>query len=149
MNIEQRLAKLERQNRWMKRAGGLALAAVACVVLMGQGKPKGLPDLVARSLILKDSTGTLRFSLRAQKGGGEMHIIGKDGSVQLSPGWLRLRGGKDEAILSPTQLNLTEVVSVFGPKVKSKRGQVLIGVWDDGPKLILYSGQKVIWKAPK
>ncbi len=28
MTIEQRLAKLERQNRWMKRMGGLTLAAI-------------------------------------------------------------------------------------------------------------------------
>ncbi len=57
MTIEQRLAKLERQNRWMKRGGGLMLAAIACVVLIGQGKAKALPDLVAKSLTIKDRHG--------------------------------------------------------------------------------------------
>ncbi len=40
MTIEQRVAKLERQNRWMKRVGGAILAAVACVVLVAQGKAR-------------------------------------------------------------------------------------------------------------
>ena len=38
MTIEQRVAKLEQQNRWMKRTGGLILAVVACVVLIVKGK---------------------------------------------------------------------------------------------------------------
>ncbi len=64
MTIEQRVAKLERQNRWLKRVGGLVLATFACVVLMGQGKPKELPDLVAKSLTLKDENGKTRAELR-------------------------------------------------------------------------------------
>ena len=53
MTIEQRVAKLERQNRWMKRGGGLALAAVACVVLIGQGKAKELPGMSVIALAIQ------------------------------------------------------------------------------------------------
>ena len=67
MTIEQRLAKLEKQNRWMKRGGGLALAAVACVVLIAQGKAKELPDLVVRSLTLRDGEGKPRAVLSMEK----------------------------------------------------------------------------------
>ncbi len=76
MTIEQRVAKLERQNRWMKRGGGLALAAVACVVLMGQGKT-GLKRLTGRQLFLKDEQGTQY----AWMGGTD------DGSAQLNLHW--------------------------------------------------------------
>ena len=57
MTIEQRLERLERQNRWMKRGGAVAVALVAAVFLMGQAKPKELPDLEVRSLTLKDNAG--------------------------------------------------------------------------------------------
>ena len=49
MTMVQRLEKLERQNKWMKRIGAVAVALVAAVFLMGQGKEKELPDLVGRS----------------------------------------------------------------------------------------------------
>ena len=84
MTIEQRLAKLERQNRWMKRAGGLMLAAVACVVLMGQGKPKELPDLVAKSLTIKDEKGGKRVELGTEKGSAYVRLHDQNGRVRLS-----------------------------------------------------------------
>ena len=74
MTIEQRLTKLERQNRWMKRGGGLALAAVACVVLIGQGKPKELPDLEARSLTIRDRSGKARITLGFDRQGSRAQI---------------------------------------------------------------------------
>ena len=40
MRVEQRLERLERQNKWMRRIGTVAVALVAAVFLMGQGKEK-------------------------------------------------------------------------------------------------------------
>ena len=57
MTIEQRLAKLERQNRWMRRAFGLALACVAFVVLMGQGKANKPGPVEATAFVLRDADG--------------------------------------------------------------------------------------------
>ena len=54
MTIEQRVAKLERQNRWMKRGGGLMLAVVACVVLMGQGREPENAFLTARRITAEE-----------------------------------------------------------------------------------------------
>ena len=79
MTIEQRVAKLEKQNRWMKRMGGLAVAAVACVVLMGQGKAKELPDLVAKSLTIKDRHGKTRASLTMGRGAIQLALHNKKG----------------------------------------------------------------------
>ena len=61
MTLEQRLEKVERENRWMRRIGMVAAAVAAAVLLIGQGKDKELQDLVARSLVLKDSKGQIRL----------------------------------------------------------------------------------------
>ena len=119
MTIEQRVAKLERQNRWMKRGGGLMLAAVACVVLMGQGKPKALPDLVVRSLTLRDGEGKPRAVLSMEKpntpslvlldqnGTKRVYLLAEQGgraSLGLGPGdgrirtYLRVSSGGDTVL---------------------------------------------------
>ena len=93
MSVEERLARLERENRWMRRIGGLTLAAAAVVVLVGQGKEKDLPDLAVRSLTVKDAEGNKRITLgagdratlRFKDPGGQMRILldsaADDGSV--------------------------------------------------------------------
>ena len=40
MTTEQRLERLERQNRWMRRIGAVAVAVAAAVFLIGQGKTR-------------------------------------------------------------------------------------------------------------
>jgi hypothetical protein len=61
MSVEQRLSRsrLERQNRWLKRLGALAIAVGAVVVLVGQGK--GKPQILqGKKLVLEDEAGTAR-----------------------------------------------------------------------------------------
>jgi hypothetical protein len=50
MTTEQRLERLERENRWMRRTGAVCLAVVAAVLLMGQGEKK-LEDLKFDELV--------------------------------------------------------------------------------------------------
>ena len=57
MSVEERVARLERENRWMRRIGAAAFAVVAAVFLLGQGKGKELRDLKAKSLELVDESG--------------------------------------------------------------------------------------------
>ena len=57
MTVEQRLEKLERQNKWMRRIASVAVALVAAVFLMAQGKEKELPDLEVRKLTVKGKDG--------------------------------------------------------------------------------------------
>ena len=56
MTTEQRLERLERENRWMRRIGAAGVAVAAAVFLIGQGKDKELPDLVVGSLAVKKLT---------------------------------------------------------------------------------------------
>ena len=70
MSLEQRLERLERENRWMRRIGAVGVAVAAAVFLVGQGKDKEPPDLVVRSLTVKDKDGNSRIRLSAGIDGG-------------------------------------------------------------------------------
>ncbi len=64
MDLEQRLARLERANQRMKRIGTLVVVAAAAVLLSGAANGKALPDLEVGSLTLKDKDGKRRASCR-------------------------------------------------------------------------------------
>ncbi len=67
--LERRLDRVERENRWLKRAGVIALAVIAAVVLMGQGMrktpPPGKPGKIvgAEQFIVHDARGGVRAEL--------------------------------------------------------------------------------------
>jgi hypothetical protein len=62
MTLEQRVEKLERQNRWMRLLGAMGLAVVAAVFLVAQGKaaPKAIE---AEQFVVKDAKGRVRAKL--------------------------------------------------------------------------------------
>ena len=66
MTTEQRLERLERKVRWMRRIGVVAVAVAVAVFLIGQGKEKVPPDLVVRSLTMKDRDGKVRAALHVK-----------------------------------------------------------------------------------
>ncbi len=66
MTLEQRLEKLERENRWMRRIGAVGVAIAAAVFLIGQGKDK--PRVVeAEAFVLRDGEGKQRAVLSMEK----------------------------------------------------------------------------------
>ncbi len=82
MDLEQRVAQLERGNRRMKRIGALVLAVAAVVLLSGQAKGKDLPDLEVGSLTLKDWEGKTRAALST----GGLVLRDKDGKPRAHLG---------------------------------------------------------------
>lgn len=65
--ILQRVEKLERENRRLKRAGLLVLAVAAAIGILGVAAP--VPQtLTARQLLLTDATGNTRVKLSAMEG---------------------------------------------------------------------------------
>ena len=70
--------------------GGVMLAAVACVVLMGQGrKPKELADLEVSSITVKDKAGRTRARLGVLAGGScVLRLNDKAGQTRASLGVL-------------------------------------------------------------
>ncbi len=85
MTTEQRLERLEREIRWMRRIGAVAVAVAAAVFLIGQGKGEKLPDLEVRSLTVKDEKGEVRVKLgTANDGSAYIGIHDQAGRVRLS-----------------------------------------------------------------
>jgi hypothetical protein len=132
MTTEQRLERLERENRWMRRIGAVCLALVAAVFLMGQEKAKELPDLEVGSLKVKDKDGKVRVFLRPE---------GR-GALVLYDGNLKARATLGVALDGEAGLLLYD---------GNLKARAMLGTAHDGtPGLKLFDPKgKVIWKAPK
>ena len=160
MSIEERLERLERQNRWMKRGVGVAAALVAAVVLVAQAKPKELPDLEVRSLTVKDKDGNSRIRLSAgivdgeqrtaltladQTGTRRIHLCAGDlGTAMriMTPGGKLLHSV--EAAHSSRQFSEW---TLNGPQGRMK-SRLSLGADSAAFELLDVKG-KVIWQAPK
>ncbi len=109
MDLEQRLARLERANRRMKRIGALVLVVAAAVVLSGAAMRK-YRHLEVGSLTLKDKAGKVRATLAAEADGAvALALYGRDGKPRArlsalpdgSPGLLLYdKAGETRAVLS-------------------------------------------------
>ncbi len=81
-NVLRRLDRVERENRWLKCMGALALIGAAALVIMGQAKPSSVAKLVeAEKFVVRDA------------GGGVGAVLGvtTDGNLGLE---IRDKGGK-------------------------------------------------------
>jgi hypothetical protein len=89
MTTEQRLERLERQNRWMRRIGAVAVAVAAAVFLIGQGKEK--PGVIeASKFVLVNADGAIRAvleSVNSNSGPAELTLFDNEGKrVALTAG---------------------------------------------------------------
>ncbi len=128
--LTQRLDRVERENRWLKRIGTLVLIAVAAVVLMGQ---QGAPVVEAQRFLIRDpASGKARAALS----------LLQDGSVGLS---IISLDGKSLSLSADAGGNMG---LMLGDSNRTLRGQLFAGA-DGSPALILQDRSgKVIWKAP-
>ena len=78
--MEQRLDRVERENRLLKRAGVLTLAVIAAVVLMGQATPSRVAKVVeAENFVLRDGSGTARAILNVSGGSVNLALADRQG----------------------------------------------------------------------
>jgi len=82
VTIEQRVEKLEAENRRLRRAGGAVVAVLLAVVLVGAALPQEIPELIeARAFRVIDENGTMRAAVTtegigyADEGGGLRALI--------------------------------------------------------------------------
>ena len=87
MNVEQRLARLERGNRRMKRVGAFVLLMAAVVLLSGQANGKDLQHLEVGSLTLKDEDGKTRAWLGVIGDGSSLELFDKYGKERVRLAW--------------------------------------------------------------
>ncbi len=92
MNLDERLSRVERQNKWMRHSGALTLAATAFVLLVAQDKEQTPADLEVRSLVLKDDAGRMRASLRMEEGAPFLVLWDEEGKERASLGGLKSSG---------------------------------------------------------
>ncbi len=86
--LVQRLDRLERETRLLKRTGVAALAAIAAVMLMGQALPSKVAKLVeAEKFLVRDAAGKPRATLGLLPDGSpSLNLIDKDGNIRMAVG---------------------------------------------------------------
>lgn len=79
----QRLERLERENRRLKRAGVVVLAAITALGLMGQATPSRVTKVIAAEhFILRDSQGRNRGGLLMVDGRPTLHLADDTGRAR-------------------------------------------------------------------
>ena len=82
MNLEQRLERLELQNRRLKMVGLIGLLAVLSVVLMGQAET--VPEEIkAKTFIAVDDAGNERVLLGSTAGGYGLDLFDYAGRIRM------------------------------------------------------------------
>jgi hypothetical protein len=80
-SIRERLEKLERQNRWLKRTGLAVLLLTAAVLLMGQARPSH--TVTATKFVLLDSQGRTRAILQTDSTGATLTFLDSMGRKRM------------------------------------------------------------------
>ncbi len=91
--LARRLDRVERENRWLKQAGVVALAVIAAVVLMGQATQGKVAKVVeAEKFVLRDEKGNIRGDLVVNGGIPSLNLYGeaKHNYAIVSPSLLSL-----------------------------------------------------------
>ncbi len=152
-NVVQRLDRLERENRRLKRIGALVLVGITAMVLMGQAKPsKGAKVIEAEEIIIRDKNKQIRVSISSLGihvlNAEEVTSVFSDG-ITLGTRKLRLmvlsntstgpslslmdRQGNIRAILGAS-------LEMTGPGAVTRKAESSLALFDQ-------KGE-VIWKAP-
>ncbi|MHC4133581.1 MAG: hypothetical protein ACYS0K_01230 [Planctomycetota bacterium] len=144
MTTEQRLERLARENRWMWRIGAAAVAVVAAVFLIGQGKRKELQDIEVRTLTVKDEAGVVC----ARLGATELIFLDKHGKD-------RATFGAGDGVAGLTFTPTFQLGASFGSQAlnlydENRKLRLSLKTWRGSPSLRFYDAQgNVIWQAPR
>ncbi len=129
--ITQRLERLERQNRWLKRLGIIGLRAVGAVIAMAQAPAKR--TVVADEFDLKDSDGNVRAILGFLGTKPMLTLLSANGqeTTNLSTDYM------DMSVGSQAQVLLTTVGGPSLRMIDASKESADISVTPDGPMLVL------------
>jgi hypothetical protein len=160
MTTEERLSRLERQNRWLKRLGALVIAVGAVVVLGGQGRDEKPSILRVNRLALVDDQGRERAVLG-------MYSSGRDGAMFPGLELVDEKGRHPVTILGSAAPTLilrgadTVVNLMAGPdgyavfNMERRTGGntpktvLMFNMTEGRPSGLMFDHErKVIWKAP-
>ena len=151
MTLEERIVRLERQNRWMKRAGGLAVVLVGLFVTLGQSNPQDTV-IMARGFIIVDEKGEKRgeFGFSGPRTGPRLDLFGAAGeAVRLTSEKLVLSKTQGASGLPFLSLTLSSEPSIM--LLGAEEATILIDTERLGPTVHLgcKSGQAALWINPE
>ncbi len=147
-DIETRLAKLERENRWLKRAGAV-FATVALVVVFCSAKDAPKRTVIeANEIRIVDSTGFLRGTLGVDKADGAvgLALMGADGTLRLAV--QTFPSGSPTIQLDTPAGNGTGTISINGADEKTR---FMTGYTSNDGRTISFikdKDGKTVWRAP-
>ncbi len=79
-NLEQRLDRLDRECRWLKRVGALVLLGMAAMLVMGQAIDRRFGNVIeAEKIVLRDATGKTRIALGPDSTGYSLNFYDVNG----------------------------------------------------------------------
>ena len=159
MNVEQRLTKLERENRFLRLAGAACVVALASAFLMGAQKAKeaeNIPDVLkAKKLVIVDAAGSERIVLAVE--GGEFDTTG----ITVVSGGKKSRatltaGAKGSALaMGAMGANTPRVLLTAGEtqaRLRSLQGSQVrftAGIWEEACGVSLYDEEgNPYWSSP-
>jgi len=127
IDLEQRLERLERQNRLFTRAATVAALAVVAVVVMGQAAPR--PSTVeAQKFVLKDKSGKIRAVL-GEGADNEIGLLVYDGKQR--PRAMIAMDDNDMPfvrLLDDTSKERVVLDAISGVRVEGNGPRVVLGV---------------------
>ena len=101
--ICQRIERLERENRNLKRIGFTTLLFVFCVVLMGQAQ-QSRPVVQAQKIVVLDGQGRPRITLGTPSSSGAAFALKSDDPAI----WISDEDGTDRMILTEDGIQLAD-----------------------------------------
>jgi hypothetical protein len=149
-NVDERLRKLEKENRWLKRCGAAALLLFATFLVMGQSP--GKRTIQAQSFELRDASGELRASLGFVEHEPVLRFFRDDPSVDSGDVEIGLSPNKTPFLDMFVQNSISGVnltAGIHGPSIDliGRDGRVRAEV--NLSNIILADANgKIIWAAP-
>lgn len=152
--LARRLDRVERENRRLKKAGVVALAVIAAVVLMGQVKAKKVVE--AEKFVLRNNGGIIRamLSVRENHNLANLAFFDEAGSIRIALGaggdgpssffGFYDQGGKNRVslLLNP------DVGPILKFRDEKERDRAELRIKDGASMYFYNKAGKVIWSAP-
>jgi hypothetical protein len=147
LDLSQRLDRLERENRRLKRIGAGVLVGLASVVLMGQALPSKVAKVVeAEKFVLRNRTGAeLAVLDQGLDDGGRLTIMDERGRgrARLSDQGVHLYGENGDALTW-----LRESFLWVGAQTGRAGAWIQVDTWGETSFGLQDKDGKVLWKAP-
>ena len=168
--LAERLDRLEREVRWWRRVGGVALAVLGVGLLLGATPTRVADELLAKRLVIVDSQGKERILLGEElvRGIG-LQVLDADGATRIglmvkhlrgdnpylhfrgpNPGWVHFSAELDDTGSPMLELfkHRAGDKPVFAGSAPNFASAALSVKPDGSTVLAFVKDGKVIWKAP-